>query len=272
MNKIIYSLFLAAAVLGCGSDSSTTVSSVNDTPATAGKTTGSETVAAVKPGAPAEPSRTTDPGKFPPAPVSDEKTVPIEKLPQAAKNDAYAYYGLNNVKEVKLEMTSSGFTNPVYGSRLIRYLGDKEGKQHFELQMLGDLSVLGNTRMVLDKDGLKTVEATIGTMDSPSLELPANLAPGATWKGTSKVEGTRQGTVEETTVYKVIGTVKVDTKAGKFDALLVEANGTAVVSGEKVKMSSRLWYVKNRGLVRSEIKMIPSDKKSAQSVTIQETK
>lgn len=203
----------------------------------------------------------TDDGGKSTAPESgdEKKDAPSEEaadpatIPPNLKTDAFAYYGLDNSKPLKFEMTASG-QSPMSGEQTVKFLGMKDGKATYNVERTGDLAAnMGSQEMELSEKGLFVTSTTMGSIGEPTLELPSTLKAGDTWKLDQKLETTGGQTIETKSVYKVVGVQKVKTKGGDFDALLITATGPATYAGNTVQMEMKAWYAKGYGAVKSEI-------------------
>lgn len=189
----------------------------------------------------------------------DEKSAPGEEaadpatIPANLKGDAYAYYGLDNPKALKFEMTATG-QSPMSGEQTVKFTGMKDGKAMYSVERTGDLANnMGNQEMELSEKGLFVTSTSMGSIGEPTLELPFTLKAGDTWNLNQKLETTGGQSIETKSVYKIVGNQKVKTKGGDFDALLITATGPATYSGNTVQMEMKAWYVKGYGAVKSEI-------------------
>jgi hypothetical protein len=103
------------------------------------------------------------------------------------------------------------------------------------------------------------------------LELPADLAPGKTWKSSLKIKRSENSTIENAADFKVVGTEKVETPVGSYpDALVITSKGTAKIDGTSSEMETKGWFVKGRGAVKMSITTTSGGTKT--SMTVQETK
>jgi len=207
------------------------------------------------------------------------KTTPTEapkpEVPAAIKHDGYAYFGLGSTKAMNVEMrvpsrpTLTGAILP----KLVKVEGDTAT---FSVERTGGIAAdLGTDTIFVDKTGVYITGTTVGTMTpSKSLQLPANLAPGATWTTHSKVSKTDGTELTENGTYVVKGTEKLTTKVGTYDALMVTSTGTGTVKFQgktnPATYSAVSYYVKDRGLVKQIINLTLTGQ-PRNSVTIEET-
>jgi hypothetical protein len=70
---------------------------------------------------------------------------------------------------------------------------------------------------------------------------------------------------------KVVGTQAVTTPVATYnDALLITVNATGTQGGRSFKLNSKLWLVKGRGTVKTEIESI--DGKNTNKIVMEEVK
>jgi hypothetical protein len=211
------------------------------------------------PSVPAEPAR---PG---------EASAKIEEVPAELRHDGFEYYGLGNANPIDYEITTSANSGIITGSQFTRVLSTGDGKALFSIERTGQLGdLLGTSEVELTKDGVYVLKSTIAEIESPELELPARLTPGATWKSRTKVEQDGRA-MDVTNEFRVVGTESVTTAAGTFPALLISSTGTGTLQGSKVRMDTKSWHVKGRGAVKQIVTSTP-EKGPPQKVTLVETK
>ena len=148
------------------------------------------------------------------------------------------------------------------------------GKATYEIERTGGLGdQLGTDTVTLDKAGILITKSTKYTSKVPILDMPSAVPIGATWKneGTLDMAGKP---FDQNMSFKVVGEKILTTKLGIRNTLLVTATGTLKIDSGHFRMESSQWYVKDRGLVKSEIRMVSLDKPKSkpQVITIQETK
>ncbi|HVT13372.1 MAG TPA: hypothetical protein VHE55_13985 [Fimbriimonadaceae bacterium] len=212
-------------------------------------------------------------------PPGSGQSQPPPVVPDSLKNDAYHWYGLANDKPMKIKMTSSAgksFT----GTQTFKLVSVADGKAIFEIDRDGDLGdTLGNETLSLEPDGVYTIKSTQIEGDIHNLELPAVLKPGTTFKNKGKDMKMRSksGSTEDVGQdenFKVVGPSKVTTEAGTQDALLVTSTGSMSMGGTTYRIDASIWYVKDKGIVKSvfDMKDVKDPKAPKQEITIQETK
>lgn len=204
----------------------------------------------------------TETGKTPPS----GGAVPVE-----LQNDAYHYYGLGNPKPMPMEMKVSG-GKPTTGTQSIEYTGVRDGKAIFMLRHTGGLAELGDNTLSLEKDGLYSIATSIGKGGDHEIELPASLKIGTTWPVKSEYTTSDGRKISTVATFKVVRNEKVTVPGGTYDALFISSDGTAVLDKEKVRMVTLNWYVKDHGLVKTEIITINPASKAKSTYLIQETK
>jgi len=199
----------------------------------------------------------------PPAPAS---------VPDELKSDAYHYYGLANENPMKVKISGP---REASGTQQFHLKSVEGGKATFEMERTGALAdQFGTETVSLEKDGIYTIASTQVNGALHNIELPANLPVGATWKNSDTLKQTNGETIEQNVAFKVVGPEEVTTEAGKQQALLITASGTMKLGSQTFRMNSRMWYVKDRGLVKSVFNMVngKDPKAKPQVITIQETK
>ncbi|HVL39779.1 MAG TPA: hypothetical protein VM328_10365 [Fimbriimonadaceae bacterium] len=233
MTKWLLIPAFALALVGCTPKAAETVDSKQPDPAKGSATPGA--------GAAPEAAKTT-----------------LADIPDELKHNAFTYYGLAYDKPRDLEVRQDGST--FSGSQIFRLVEIKDGKAIFEYEHTGGLAGQGTFTISLEKDGIYTVSSSVAKIKEHELEMPANIEVGTTWN-TSTVFQAEGRSLEQTATNKATRIEKVETKAGTFDALLVESSGPAVVDGEKMQMSTKMWFVKDRGVVKMINTRTPPGKK-----------
>lgn len=237
-------LIVAGLLVGCG-------------PKTAGSATSTE------PGA--SPTKT-------PASVST-KPAPPQELPEELKSEAYHWFGLSNPNPVNMEVSlAGGITYTGTQAIALKTVGD--GRAEFEITRSGTLGErFGNETVELRKDGIYDLSSTVMKTDSHPKEMPSALPVGASWTNSGKFD--REGqSMELNQTLRVARMEDVQTKAGKQSAMLVTSDGTMTSAGAKSKMQVRSWYVKDKGLVKMEVRQTDLSHKETKPtvITFQEIK
>jgi hypothetical protein len=204
--------------------------------------------------------------------TSQTKPAP-PPVPEELKSEAFHWYGLGNSKPMKIEISITDQPT-MEAEQTVTLVDVKDGKATYEVSR-GEK--LGTDSVSLEKDGIYTLGSTLITQKIHNLDMPAQVPPGTHWTNTGKVDmhsETRDSSVSQDLVLRVIGVTEVDTKAGKQSALRIRESGSLTVDGVKYRMDSDLYYVKDKGLVKSVAVMRDQSKPKnpAHIVTIQETK
>lgn len=255
-------LLIALLIAGCGQGNS---SSPSPTTSPAGP----ETKASQPQDAPAvTPPKTTDVATNATVPTEPAKSTPAPVLPAELKNDAYEYYGLALEKPLNLQITLTAQPgNKLSGTTTTTLKEVKDGKAIFEQHRSGALGDMTVT-LSLEKGGVYVTSISNGTTTPHSMELPAKLTPGLTFKDHSEMEGNGQS-IKMDNDEKVVGLTKVKTKLGEYEAMLVTSTGKGTMNGVKMRMDTKSWYVKGRGAVKAEITQYPAGGKP-QLTTLEE--
>jgi hypothetical protein len=235
---------LTAMLAGCGT---TTVKSVTSSASKSAGSNGAETPAAA-------------PGN-----------QGLENLPEELRHDGAAYYGIGNTEPVDMEIVTSTATGINSGTQTMRLKEMKDGKAVFTVERTGNLAQqLGGMEVRVEKDGVYVHSSPIATVGERDLELPADLTPGKTWTTTTKVDRESQK-MDLKNTFKVAGVEPVTTKRSKYeDALLVTSVGEGTLSGSRVRIETRSWFVKGRGNIKTEMRLIDAANK-AQTISIEES-
>lgn len=212
---------------------------------------------ASKPAPPAEPTGTPD---------SSKNLGNFAEFPAELKHDGFLYGGFNQqTKTQKYRLTTP--TNKSEGEVVTQYLGEVDGKYMFSRERTDGLAVLGSDTVSITKGGVEMIQVTLGTLDKPYIEVPAKLAPGTTWKVDSKMEAPN-GTINESSSFKVVGEETVTVPAGTMKALKVVGTGTGSVGDTKFETKSEFWMSKESGLVKFSVTQKPKQG-DTQTVTLE---
>lgn len=218
----------------------------------------------------------------PPPDASAQKAppqAPVPVVPENLKNDAYHWYGLANEKPMKVEMLVDG-KEMATGTQTVHLTSVADGKAVFDVTRDGTLGDnYGSETLSLEGDGIYTIKSTQIMSSVHNLELPAKVAPGVTFKNTGKhikmkgKDGEEQDVSQDET-FHVVGPAKVATPVGQQDALLITSSGTMKTATQNFRMETSMWYVKDKGIVKSvvTIKDVAKPKAANQVITIQEAK
>jgi hypothetical protein len=197
---------------------------------------------------------TAAPGAADPAVPAAPTTAGIESVPQALRHDAFHFYGLTRTQPLQLEQRVEGAETADTGGQTIRFDGVEGDVARFTIERTGDLSRMGSNEAELRADGLYVVSSSIGEIEEPWLELPADLSVGRTWTTRSRMALHGGQKMDVTTTNRVARIERVETGAGAYEeARLVVSEGKGTLDGNSITMTSRSWYVRDRGPVRMEL-------------------
>jgi len=192
---------------------------------------------------------------------SDQKAVTTDPVAESVKTDGFAFYGLGNKDPIKLELkipsqkrTYSGSATPIFKDtvgEVARYVITRTGE-------LKDL--LGDEIVEARADGIYVIGNSMGALSKPTLDLPANPKKGFKWRVKSVLK-TKNETIRQNIVCKVIGLVPVDDHGKKAEALLIKTNGYVTLGGKLTPTSAKYWYEKNVGLIRTDLRVTPEGQK-----------
>jgi hypothetical protein len=200
-----------------------------------------------------------------PAPtvIGEGATAPsIDQVPSTLRHDAFEYYGLANPEPIHMELIQPG-ASPRTGSQLRRLKEIRDGEAIFEVEHTGELAaLLGTMEVAVRNDGIYALGSSLTTGATNDLELPADLGSGRTWQMDRKVERSDGQSLHHTGSFKVVGTERVTTPAGEFEALRLESSGSVQQGAQALPMQTRSWYVRGKGVVRMEIDTTIDGKKS----------
>lgn len=165
-------------------------------------------------------SGVTDPGAGPAVPA-DLQTA------------AYEYQGMNHDDLMTYDVVMASLVGEQEGTQQIKLEKVEDGVATYQVLRTGGLAQLGVDTRELRKDGVYTVSASLGILEAPALELPADLAVGKEWSAPmnmDKVNGTDQK-VESIVASKAVREQKVKVPAGEFDCIVIESTIDATISG-----------------------------------------
>jgi hypothetical protein len=181
--------------------------------------------------------------KKPPAP---EAQVPVN-----LQNDAYHYYGLNRSEPSNFTLSIDKGV-PQAGTETVTFKGVVDGKAKFDITRTGALEQMGSEHVSLAENGITVESTTPGKLEGNPMAMPSPLTAGATWKTDYKVtlEDPTTRVTEDHSTFKVVGPQQVTTKAGIFDAMLVQSEGDDKLDNKAFRLKTQTWYVKDRGPVK----------------------
>jgi hypothetical protein len=198
-----------------------------------------------------------------------EKPKPV--LPETLKSEAYRYYGLSNEKPLDMEVISRAQPGSTTTGAQLNTLSAVEGSvATYQISRTGNLQAqLGNMEVTLESDGIYVKSSDIAQVGKHDLEFPNTVTPGFKWSSRTQVTQPNRE-IDLTVDSKIVGVVKLKAKSGDVDALLVTSGGKGKVLGQPTRMESKSWFVKDVGMVRSEMKT-SGEKGKSQTVTIRAT-
>jgi hypothetical protein len=198
----------------------------------------------------AQPERPTTPGIAGKSESEAAPARPLSEIPASLKHDAYEYFGLGNPQPLTYQITSTApGAQPVTGTQTVRFTGMENGEARFSITRTDGMASLGDAEMAVTDKGVEMIRSSVGDMGGRKLELPRGLSVGKSWKDKSSFDAQgRKMSMEGT--YKVAKMETVETPAGKFDALKIEANAKVTLDGQKGTMKMDSWWVKGLGSVK----------------------
>lgn len=204
----------------------------------------------------------------------DSGSAPQAKeVPAALQNEAYHWYGLANQRPT--EMTVKFPDGQKFeGEQTVKLDSVVDDKAIFTIDRTEGLeTVFGDEQLSLEKDGIYTVSSTKLKGNPRSIELPAGVKVGTTWKSSSKLETSDDKAMAQNQTYTAKAIVPVKTASGTEQALKVVCVGTAKIDGTAFNMETRSWYVRDKGLVKAEISMTKkAPNAKPQTITIETNK
>lgn len=146
----------------------------------------------------------------------------------------------------------------------------REGEPvRFDVTRTGALENIGSQSIELRKDGIYTVSLAGNTFEKPVLEVPADLAVGKTWTSAGKFKLANGEAADMNMTYKAVGTEKIKTALGEFDALKVTSSGTLKVGAANQKTSGTMWLAKGLGAVKTQMTIDSNGVKSELVMEVQ---
>lgn len=230
MNRILVLLVAIASLsllVGCQPKES-------DKPADETETTGSTTSG----------ENPEDPGDEVPDEVKDDSADITAEL----KTNAFEYYGLDNKEPLTYTLEFNGSTEE--GTQQVKYQGLVDGAPTYTIVRTGSLDQLGDETVAVKTDGVHLVKSSMGQLDSPSLALPADAAPGKKWTSTQSITSATGDQTKFTMNYEVAGEESVQTDAGEFDCIVVKSTGTLQQGEVNTTFSGTVWHSKSVGTVK----------------------
>lgn len=190
----------------------------------------------------------------------------LAKLPESLQHDAAYYYSLTYDKPLAIKYKTTIVakkgaapeTSEGSGTISTRLTNLGESEASFVVDRSDSLtSVLGGQeQLALRKDGLYAMSLGGKPLDKPVMELPSDLSAGKTWESSLKTDIEGSGYIDLKMTNRIIGTEKIATQFGDFDALKIESSGTMSSKDPKTgktagsKTSMTQWMVKGVGVVK----------------------
>lgn len=182
------------------------------------------------------------------ATTADAETV--KTLPADLEHDGMHYSGLNANRVLSYKISQKGMPDQ-FGELKITRTALKDGKLAIVRQRPG-LAQLGDDEVEVRKEGVFVTKMSAGSLENPTLELPADLSIGSTWSDTSEIEvnGTQ---MHNKATYKVVGDKSVTVPGGTFLCREISATGTITMSGAVNPLTVNAFYAKDVGLIRMQL-------------------
>jgi hypothetical protein len=244
----------AVLVAGCGKGGDATEAVKSPAPKAEAPLAEKETSpnAATTDSAPAS-NAVKSPGASTPAATTDASGG----LPENLRSPAYLWYGLGYQYPIDLVLEVPAQHETFKGTMSIQPNGVVDGAARFVVHRGGDLAKLfGDEELELRPDGIYVTANTKGKLSDPTLDLPADPKAGYTWRIKSSLS-TDQEKIKQNLTCKVIGK-RPFTEAGKKRmALVVRTKGYVSINGELSPTTATYWYLKEVGLVRTELEVTP---------------
>ncbi|MBI1756266.1 MAG: hypothetical protein HYR64_04065 [Fimbriimonas ginsengisoli] len=201
--------------------------------------------------------------------AAESKTASSTGPEPTFHHDGFTYYGLDYKDPIDYELVDSRTKTRQTGSQAITLKQARADGATYEIHRTGGLAGLGDQTVEVTATGVRTISSSLGPLTGDSLELPAQLPSGAHWRSKNTLTTQDGRKLENDNTFKVVGTEKLKTKAGTYQALLITSTGTATIDGAKKVMKSKSWFVKGRGNVKLIISLTGGDGKE-QTLTIEE--
>ena len=172
---------------------------------------------------------------------------------------------------MNIEVQASTNTAIQTGTHITKLKEVKDGKAIYSIERTGNLGeLLGNMEVSLEPDGIYVKSSSKAKVGSRDLELPAQLTTGREWSTKVVVDEASQK-MDVTNQFKIVGHESVKTPVGTYDAIVVTSTGTGTMNGQSIRMETKGWYVKDRGMVKA---VLTNSNAAGQkgTITIQEAK
>jgi len=183
-----------------------------------------------------------------PAPDPAKPAVTLADIPGELKHAGYEYYGLGHGKPVNMISKQAGQPDKS-GAVEIKLVEIKDGTATFEQTFTGELTPdLPNSKLLLDSQGVYSIDLGGPALEKPQKELPFDAAPGKSWKLDKPIDANGSTITKFDSSIKAIE--KVTVPLGTFDALKVVADVAMEGGGQKRTAKMTAWYVKGMGTVK----------------------
>lgn len=173
------------------------------------------------------------------------------EVPDSLKGNVYDLYGLGNEEKVSYRSTTSG--QSMDGSTTTK-LKDVSGEEAtFSMERDGFFAQLGSCELALRKDGLYFTVIQGRKLEKPALEIPADIAPGKSWKSEHTIDLDVSGSTKKwraNTQQNAVGFEKVKVPLGEFEALKIVGTGEYWLDSSKSSIKSSVWLAKGVGMVK----------------------
>jgi hypothetical protein len=179
-------------------------------------------------------------------------------LPAELKNPAYEYFGLGEGSLMTYDVIFADLPEQD-GTQQTTLQKTENGVATYRVARTGGLAQLGIDTVELRKDGVYTVNSSMGIWKSPTLVLPADVAVGKSWTAEMDIENLQGGKqkVTSTVTNKALRTESVKVPAGTYECLVVESTIKASASGSDdpaqngdFVTKSLTYYAKGVGIVK----------------------
>jgi|CXWL01.1.fsa_nt_gi hypothetical protein len=200
---------------------------------------------------------------------SDTNATSKESIPESFKHAGFQYYGLGFDGPLAYKQASQGNSDDAGQTTVFDRM--EGGKAYFKTSRTGQFSQIGDSEVMVDETGVYTTAVSGKKLTNPSLEVPADLAPGRTWQSDSTFTLDSNGTaieVSQSMSYQAVKLESTASRAGKFETLKITASGTMTVSGTESKNISTMWFAKGVGFVKMNTELTTGGKTQKLSVEL----
>ena len=196
-------------------------------------------------------------------PPKADQAAPVEIKPDAKyTHDGFRYSGVGYTKPLTYSY-QQGDSEATEGTQTMQLTGQTEKGLEAKRTRGGALSQLGEDTMLVNEKGVMVTSQSLGKLDKPSLEFPADVKPGKTWKEDSTFEQNGQ-LIKQSATYTVLPFQKLTVPAGTFETLPVKLTGVMSLGSDQYNLTAEGWYVKDLGMVK--LVMSTQKKKEAKQV------